>query len=117
MTKKKYIEGITGRMVSLGTYKEEFSIAIDSLRTILEARDNAFKAWKRSGGEYVVDGGAMPRQNPILREYKDLNSQALRYLKELSLTHASLKRISDASGPEKGKLTLFDRLAAAYEES
>jgi hypothetical protein len=111
MSKKKYKESVEAAMRSLGTYREEFDLAIDSLRNILDQRDKAFRSWQKSGGEFSVSGEKMDRTHPLLKEWKDLNTQALAYMKELSLTHQAMKRRAEAeASANPPKLTLFDAL-------
>lgn len=120
MSKKAHKESIVAAMRSLGTYKPEYDLAIDSLADILDQRDRVFRRWKKSGGDLIVSGEKMDRTHPLLREWKDLNAQALSYMKELSLTHQSMKRMAEAGAKldanDKKKLTLFDAISNISEE-
>ena len=116
MSRKSYRDRIVARMMSLGTYREEFDLAIDSLANIMDSRDKAYRMWQKSGGDFYVSGEKMDRTHPLLKEWENLNTQALAYMKELSLTHQAMKRRAEASESLKTKTTLFEAMANILDE-
>lgn len=83
-----------------GTYQPFFDAVIDTLAGILEKRDEAERLYEASGASPIVKhtnkGGATNlEQNPALRLINDLNRDALQYWRELGLTPAGFKKISD----------------------
>lgn len=110
MGTKKNIENniadLTAKMESLGIYRTEYDIAIRNLAENMEARN---QAWKR----YMSGDGT-------LKDYRDLDSRVLEYLKELSLTEQRRKRRAEAGAKldrnDKKKLTLFDAISNISEE-
>lgn len=94
--KKKIID----QCVAVGTYKDAFLPAIDALSRLLEQRDAVYEEYTASrSGALVVrisDRGAVNQAvNPLLRQWQELNKDALAYWRDLGLTPAGLKRISE----------------------
>ena len=95
-----YISKITKSMESLGIYDEEFDKSIEILNDILNDLDFARKDFKADDRQYVVEytnknGGKNLVKNPQYQVIADLSDRALRYLNELGLTPAGLKKIKD----------------------
>lgn len=90
-----------------GTYRDYFNPVIETLAAILEQRDEVEKKYKDSGGEpttkYTNKAGATNiSKNPLLILWDDLNKSALAYWRDLGLTPAGLKKISEkAMQPQK----------------
>lgn len=83
-----------------GTYRNYFDAVIDTLAETMEMRDDAREKFYSSGGQTIVmhtnKGGATNIvKNPALVVVDDLNKTALAYWRDLGLTPAGLKRISD----------------------
>lgn len=83
-----------------GTYRPFFDEIIATLAGILERRDEALRQYELSGGHVIVvhtnkSGAANLEQNPALRAINDMNRDALAYWRDLGLTPAGLKRISE----------------------
>lgn len=101
MDKKSWKKKIKAAMVENDTYKAPFDIAIDTLAGILENRDAALADYIADGSRPTIlktsDRGAVNvAKNPKLLVLQDANTQALAYLRDLGLTAAGLKRITDA---------------------
>ena len=107
-------------MKSLGIYDEEFDKSIEILNDILNDLDFArkdFKAWDR---QYVVEyfnknGRINLVKNPQYQIIADLSDRALRYLNELGLTPAGLKKIKDKKA-KKAKSKLDEALLAMEQD-
>ena len=102
MEKKTWRKKIRAAAQAAGTYKPAFDAVIDALASILEARDAAYKDFIEDGARTTIlktsDRGAVnTAKNPKLQAWQELNTQALAYWRDLGLTPAGLKRITDAA--------------------
>lgn len=93
---------------AIGTYKRQFDSAIDALAKILAERDAVYQQYEDEGSEALIekvsDRGARNMViNPLLTLWKDLNTSALAYWRDLGLTPAGLKRINEAAMQKKEK--------------
>lgn len=84
-------------MDAVGTYKESFQPAIDTLADILERRDAAIHQWKEEGSLLMVqkysDRGAVnTAKNPLLALIQECEKDALAYWTQLGLTPSGLKK-------------------------
>ena len=122
MTAAKWKNKIKKSCISIGTYKPEFDAVIGTLADILETRDKVYERFIRDGSvvliEYTNKGGRTnSAKNPLLILWHDLNQQALTYWRDLGLTPAGLKKISEDGKLSKGgsKLSLYDRISKRVE--
>ena len=93
---------------AVGTYSKTFDSVIDALAKILAERDAVYQQYEDEGScaliEKVSDRGARNQAiNPLLTLWKDLNTSALAYWRDLGLTPAGLKRINEAAMQKKEK--------------
>ena len=100
MKKTYYKKKITQAMMSVGTYKEDFQMVVDTLAGILEQRDAAYDHYVSSGGRPTVEhtnkaGATNIAKNPTLNIWSDLNTQALRFWRDLGLTPSGLRKINE----------------------
>lgn len=91
---------IIDQCIAVGTYREAFLPAIDTLSRLLEQRDAVYDEFVAGGSVTMVDKisdrGAVNRAvNPLLRQWQELNRDALAYWRDLGLTPAGLKRINE----------------------
>lgn len=108
MDAKKWTQTIVDQTKACGTYKESFLPVIRTLADILEQRDLLKEEFESSGGNAIIDvrtdrGAEQKRINPSLKTWMDLNSQALVYWRDLGLTPAGLKKISESALKAEGK--------------
>ena len=119
MNKKQYKTRITTASKNVGTYKKSFDHVINTLADILEERDRVRKQYLDEGAEPVVivsyNGSENRRPNPLLKQWTELNSQALAYWRDLGLTPAGLKKINDEASKEK-KGSELDRILSSLEK-
>ena len=93
-------------MTQAGTYQKLFDSVIASLSEILEERDRLRKQYLDSGAQPLVvvtsDRGAENmRPNPLLKQWTELNNQALSYWRDLGLTPAGLRKINEDAMTER----------------
>lgn len=98
-----------------GTYRPYFDMTIASLAEILEIRDRTMEQYIASGRNPVVTHTNKAKEknivkNPVLQMYTDLQATALTYWRDLGLTPAGLKRISEEAMKLKKKSALADLL-------
>lgn len=98
-----------------GTYRTYFDEPIRALAMILEKRDQALKEWNDSGGEMLTEytnknGVTNTVVHPLMTAWRDLNTQALTYWKDLGLTPAGLKKLDDKTFVKKKGDALGDIL-------
>lgn len=92
-------------------YLPSFQTSIMILCEILEQRDVVFDTYIQSGGQPVVmftsDRKAENlKENPLLKVWKELNTEALAYLNALGLTASGLRKLrgqlpQDSGGMDK----------------
>lgn len=98
---------------AVGTYSRNFESVIDALAKILSERDAVYKQYEDEGSkalvEKVSDRGAVNHViNPLLTLWKDLNTSALAYWRDLGLTPAGLKRINEEGLRKKEKSSALE---------
>ena len=96
----EYKDLIISQMRSLGTYKEEFSVIIETLAKMLENYIKALALFEENGSQIHIihtnkAGKSNSVKNPTYLALETLRKQMLDYLKELGLTPISLKKITD----------------------
>ncbi len=99
MEKKKWKTKIKKAVVEVGTYKPAFDAVIDALAEILEKRDEVYLAYD---GKPIVEhtnshGETNRMKNPALMLWDDFNKTAITYWRELGMTPAGLKKLTEAS--------------------
>ena len=115
MKKATWKKRITEACQAAGTYRPFFDSVIDTLASVMEQRDDAMSKFQATGGNTVISytnkGGASNIvKNPALVVVDDLNKTALAYWRDLGLTPAGLKRISEQALQKKTKTSLEDVL-------
>lgn len=102
MTSKSWITEIKKQMTLKGVETAGFGNVIQTLAELLEQRDKLFKQYQDEGSEvmvlYISDRGQENMIiNPLLKEWQNMNRDALVYWRELGLTPAGLKKLNDDS--------------------
>ena len=108
---------IKSACIDVGTYRPSFDYIIDTLASILEKRDEAYKTYTALGGQPIVKytnkGGATNSvANPALTLWDDLNKSALAYWRDLGLTPAGLKKIDEKAMQPKKRSTLAEVISS-----
>ena len=85
-----------------------FKTTIKILAEILEERDNVHAEYVKGGSrpviEFTSDRGAVNlKPNPLLRQWQELNTTALAYLRDLGLTAAGLRKLQGQLPERKSK--------------
>lgn len=98
-----------------GTYRPFFELTIANLAELMEIRDRAMEQYQASGANPVVTHTNKAKEknlvkNPALVMYNELNQTALAYWRDLGLTPAGLRRISEEAMKPKRKSSLSDLL-------
>lgn len=91
--KKKIVQN----METVGTYKESFLPAIETLADILERRDTAIQQWRDEGSLLMINktsdrGAVNVAKNPLLGLIQECEKDALTYWSQLGLTPSGLKK-------------------------
>lgn len=115
MTKEEWKRKIVRNCRAVGTYQKPFEPVIITLAQILEQRDRAIEDYESTGAQVLIEhtnksGATNVEQNPTLRLINDLNRDALAYWRDLGLTPAGLKRLTDTVVAEKKKSALEEAL-------
>lgn len=102
MRKSEWKKKIIEQCQSVGTYRDAFLPAIDTLAGILEQRDKTHAELTSSGGKSVIlytnkAGAENMTKNPLLVLWDDLNKSALAYWRDLGLTPAGLRKLDEKS--------------------
>lgn len=116
MTARAWRKKIIEQMSAKGVKSDGFEHVIETLADILEERDAIYTQYKAEGGhvliEKVSDRGATNMVvNPLLREWQDMNRDALTYWRELGLTPQGLKKLNEQAvaqetAPDLGALLM-----------
>lgn len=101
--------------MAVGTYRDAFLPAIETLACTLETRDNVYDKFCELGSlpavKYKNKGGATNLvKNPLLVQLDDLNKSALIYWRDLGLTPAGLKKIDEKAMRAKKRSALSEAL-------
>lgn len=112
--KASYKKILMNATKELGTYDKSFDASLNILAEIMTERENVYKEYVKGGRHPLVltisDRGAENyRQNPLLKQWNDLNSSALSYLSAVGLTPAGLKKITN-DAIEKNEPDALSRL-------
>lgn len=102
MTSKTWIKEIKKQMTLKNVDYSGFENVIQTLSELLEQRDKIFKQYQDEGSiimvEYTSNRGETNMViNPLLKEWQNMNRDALVYWRELGLTPAGLRKILDDS--------------------
>ncbi len=102
-------------------YIPSFETTICILAEILEERDNVYAAYQKDGARPVITftsdrGAENPKQNPLLRQWQELNTTALAYLRDLGLTAAGLRKLRGQMPERKEKDKEESKLDAFFKE-
>lgn len=97
MKKAQWKKKIVQNMDTVGTYKDSFLPAIETLADILERRDTAIAQWKNEGSllmiqKYSDRGAVNTAKNPLLTLIQECEKDALTYWSQLGLTPSGLKK-------------------------
>lgn len=110
-------ERIADSCKSAGTYQPFFDDVIEILADILERRDIALGQWKKNKktlATYTNKGGNKNTViHPQLKVVQECDSTALAYWRELGLTPASFKKLTDT---EVKQIKQMDPLSAAIKD-
>jgi len=95
--KAQWKKKIVHNMDTVGTYKDSFLPAIETLADILERRDTAIAQWKDEGSllmiqKYSDRGAVNTAKNPLLTLIQECEKDALTYWSQLGLTPSGLKK-------------------------
>lgn len=99
----------------LGTYDESFDQSLDILAEILTERERVYKQYCKEGHQPLIlvvsDRGAENmKPNPLLRQWSELNMNALQYLTAVGLTAAGLKKLQKDALESGGMTSALDRI-------
>ena len=111
MTSKSWVNEIKKQMKLKGVDSRGFENVIQTLAEILEQRDKIYKQFQDEGAlvmvEYTSDRGNVNQIiNPLLKEWQNMNRDALVYWRELGLTPAGLKKLNEDLMKEKKESAL-----------
>ena len=102
MKKRAWKTKIKKACIEAGTYKPYFDFVIDALAGILERRDEAMELYREDDEPLTIEitnksGFTNRVKNPLVSIWEDLDKTALSYWRDLGLTPAGLKKITDDS--------------------
>lgn len=112
MTAAEWREKLTEQLNFDREYIPSFQTTIQILSEILEERDRVYACYIENGSEPVTaftsDRGAVNlKPNPLLKQWQDLNTSALSYLRDLGLTAAGLRKLQGQLQKEEKKSDKF----------
>lgn len=120
MTKDEWKIEIENQIKFDHDYIPSFKTTIQILCEMLEERDRVYQKYIESGAAPVVnftsDRGAVNlKSNPLLRQWQEINTACLAYLRELGLTAAGLRKLQGQIPKERGDDDNFlDRFRAEH---
>ena len=121
MTKDEWKKIIEEQISSNKNYLASFQTTIIILAEMLEERDRVYQAYLESGAEPVITftsdrGAENPKQNPLLRQWQEINTTALAYLRDLGITPAGLRKLQGQLDNRKGQVSAEEILAKIRSE-
>ena len=110
MTKEEWKAILEDQIKYDHAYIPSFQTTITILSEMLAERDRVWKMYEESGAQPVVnftsDRGAINlKQNPLQKQWQELNSTALLYLRDLGLTPAGLRKLQGQLPKERTDAT------------
>ena len=101
-TELAYRREIKSRMIGVGTFRDEYSAAVDRLAKLYVQRDKIEAQFEAAGGEAVIEhtnkaGATNLVKSPYLAAMAEINSQLISHERELGLTPGGQK----AAQPKK----------------
>ena len=120
MTKDEWKIEIENQIKFDHDYIPSFKTTIQILCEMLEERDRVYQQYIDTGAAPVVnftsDRGAVNlKQNPLLRQWQEINTACLAYLRELGLTAAGLRKLQGQIPKERNDDDNFlDRFRAEH---
>lgn len=120
MNAKSWKKKIEEQCTEVGTMRKAFIPTIDALALILERRDCIYKQFLDEGARVVIEktsdrGARNMTQNPLFVAWKDINSLALTYWRDLGCTPKGLKQISEESMKQTKKKTSLEDILREME--
>ena len=117
MNKEEWIAAITSQIKIDTDYISSFKTTISILSEILEERDRVYSEYLNAGAHPVIEftsdrGAKNPKPNPLLKQWQELNTTALAYLRDLGITPAGLRKLQGQlpKNESSGKLSNFSKL-------
>ena len=122
MTKEQWKTELEKQIKFDSEYIPSFQTTLTILSEILEERDRVRDEYINSGARPVIEftsdrGAKNPKSNPLLKQWQELNTTALAYLRDLGLTAAGLRKLQGQL-PKKGnhELDKLDRLRLGLDD-
>lgn len=121
MTAKKWKDRLTKQLIIDGSLIASFETTLTILCEVLEERDHVYKAYLEDGQRptiiFTTDRGAEnPKPNPLLRQWQELNTTALQYLRDLGLTPAGLRKLQGQLQTQKPQPDALEDFMKEFEE-
>ena len=115
-----YLVKINAAMRKADIYENYYDEVVKTLAHVLSERDRIYDQYIKEGAQPIVDvvsdrGAQQRRPNPLLDQWNKLNQTALAYWKELGMTPAGLKKLTDESS-EKPKMSELDKVMMNLEK-
>ena len=114
MTARAWKTKLKKLMEAVGTYKPAFEPTIQAAAELLEQRDLVYQQFIEEGSQAMITkttdrGFKNTAENPLLRTWREMQAQALKYFQELGLTSASLKKINESAIKGGSELSALDK--------
>ena len=98
MNKEEWKAAIEEQITIDKSYIPSFQTTITILSEMLEERDRIYQTYIETGANPVVpfesDRGAKNlKQNPLLRQWQEINTSCLAYLRDLGITPAGRRKL------------------------
>ena len=121
MTKEEWKKIIEDQICFDKSNIASFQTTIIILAEMLEERDRIYKAYVDTGAEPVVtfksDRGAENlKQNPLLRQWQEINTAVLAYLRDLGITPAGLRKLQGQLSDGPARVSAEDIMAKIRSE-
>jgi hypothetical protein len=115
MTREEWKAQIESQIKVDPTYIPSFKTSIIILSEILEERDRVHEEYMNSGAHPVIEftsdrGAKNPKPNPLLRQWNELNTTALAYMRDLGITPAGLRKLQGQLPTPEVKKSGFSKL-------
>lgn len=118
MTARAWRGRLKKLMDAVGTYKPAFEPTIQAAAELLEQRDLIYQQYLEEGAQPIITktsdrGSQNSAENPLLKTWREMQGQALKYFQELGLTSASLKKINEQAIKNGRELSALDKAIMA----
>lgn len=104
----------------VGTYKPAFDPIIQATAELLEQIERVHEQFVEEGSQIMITkvldrGGKNIVENPLLKTWREMREEQLRFFIQLGLTPAALKKINESAIKNGSELSALDKALLEFD--